>query len=382
MDVITMSDLHDLVSIESGRCVSIYMPTHPAGREGQQDVVRLKNLVTAAEKQLIASGMRGVEAREFLKPLLKLPQDGATWGKRKQGLAIFRSEQLFVNYWLATPLDEAVMVDRRFHVKRLLPAISASPQFYVLAVSRNRIRLLKATWHGVENLHPPGLPTNIKEALNLQGADRGEQVHSGMRGDLGKEAGVFHGQGGHRDTLKEELVEYFRIIDESLQPVLFESSWPLILAGVEYELAIFRELSNYPRIADEMLYGGFDYVEDHTLYTQALQLSQKYYDMERCRALEKYIAQADTSLASGDIEKIVIAAHQGRIDTLFADYRAETFGRYYPERDCIEIVSQRDPTLDLVELGIAQTIQHNGTVYAATSSELPTAGPLCAIFRY
>ncbi|MEX2306260.1 MAG: hypothetical protein WD738_01630 [Pirellulales bacterium] len=62
MDLLTASDLHDLVCIEADRCVSIYLPTHPTGREGQQDAVRLNNLVTAAEQQLIGRGMRGVEA--------------------------------------------------------------------------------------------------------------------------------------------------------------------------------------------------------------------------------------------------------------------------------------------------------------------------------
>jgi len=382
MDVITTSDLHELVSVESRWCVSIYMPTHPAGRDGQQDAVRLRNLVTTAEQQLIARGMPGQEAGEFLKAVLKLPHDPASWGKRKQGLAIFRSEKAFANYWLASPPDERVVVDRRFHIKRLLPAIDASPQFYVLAVSRNQIRLLKVTWHGMEMLRPPGLPTNIKEALNLQGADRGEQVHSGMRGDLGKEAGVFHGQGGHRDTRKEELVEYFRIIDESLHPVLRESSWPLVLAGVEYELAIFREVSNIGRVAEEMLYGSFDYVEDHTLYRQALPIAQRFYDKERRQALAKYRSLADTNRASDDVEKVVPAAYQGRIDTLLVDYRAEKFGRFDPEKNRVEFISEPDPAMDLVELATAQTILHKGTVYAATPDELHATGPLWATFRY
>ncbi len=382
MDLLTCSDLRALASVDDGWCVSITMPTHPVGREGQQDAVRLKNLVTAAEKQLIARGMRGVEARELLAPMLKLPHEGAIWEKRRHGLAIFRSEEKLLVYWLAMPLDEAVIVGQRFYVKRLLPAIRVSQQVYVLAASRNHVRLLKSTWQGIENLRPPGLPANIKEALNLQVADRGEQVHSGMRGDLGKEAGVFHGQGGHSDTLKEELVEYFRLIDESVRPVLRETPLPLILAGVEYELALFRMVSEYTQIADETLHGNFDYVEDYALCTQASQLAQRYYDTERRQALARYCALADTNLASDNIAKIVPAAHQGRIDTLFADPRAEEFGRYCPDRNCIEITSQPDPTLDLVELSIAQTIRHNGTVYAAAAGELPSACPLRAIFRY
>jgi hypothetical protein len=358
------------------------MPTHPAGREGQQDAIRLRNLVTIAEQQLIARGMGGHQAGELLKAILKLPHDPASWKKRKQGLAIFRSEKAFTNYRLTTPLDELVVVDRRFHIKRLLPAIHASPQFYVLAVSCNRIRLLKVTWQGMEVLHPPGLPANIKEGLNLQGADRGEQVHSGMRGDLGKEAGVFHGQGGHRDTQKEELVEYFRIIDEALRPVLRESSWPLVLAGVEYELAIFREVSKYNHIAEEMLGGSYDYVEDQMLYLHALPLGQKFYDRQRCQAIARYQSLADTNLASNEVEQVVPAAYQGRVDTLLVDYRAETFGRFHPERSWIEFVSEPDPALDLVELTIAQTMLHKGAIYAATPDELHVAGPLWAIFRY
>jgi hypothetical protein len=246
MDTLSISNLRQLVSIEDSRCVSIFMPTHPLGRKSQQDAVRLKNLVAEAEQQLIERGMRGVEAREMLKAVLRVPHDPTSWVKRKQGLAIFRSEKVFINYWLAVPLDESVSVGRRFHVKPLLPAIGESPQFYVLAVSRNRVRLLKVTWHGVESVHPPRLPTSIKQALNLAGADRGEQVHSGMRGDLGKEAGVFHGQGGHRDALKDEIVEYFRVIDEALRPVFRDQPWPLILAGVKYDLSMYVECFRLP----------------------------------------------------------------------------------------------------------------------------------------
>jgi hypothetical protein len=358
------------------------MPTHPVGRECQQDAVRLKNLVSEAEQQLIERGMRGVEACEMLKAILRLPHDHTSWVKRKQGLAIFRSEKVLINYWLALPLGESVIVGGRFHVKPLLPAIGESPQFYVLAVSRNRVRLLKATWHGVESVHPPRLPTSIKQALNLAGADRGEQVHSGMRGDLGKEAGVFHGQGGHRDALKDEIVEYFRVIDDALRPVFRDQPWPLILAGVKYELAIFREVSDYDHIADEMLYGGFDYVEDHSLYEQALPLAQRFSEKHRSQILGKYRAVADTYLASDDIEEIIPAAHEGRIDLLLVDYRAEKFGRFDANTKCVEFTDQRDPALDLIELAIAQTLRHGGKVCAATREELPSAGPLRAVLRY
>jgi hypothetical protein len=382
MDTLAATDLRDLVSAEPGWCVSMYMPTHPTGREGQQDAVRLKKLVVIAEQELVKRGMRSVTARELLQPIVELPHDQVAWQRRKQGLAVFCSDSASHHYWLAMPLPEVVIVDRRFHVKHLLSAVTANPQFYVLALSRNQVRLLKGGWEGFEAVQVAGLPTSIEEALNLQGADRGEQVHAGMRGDLGKEAAVFHGQGGHRDTLKDELVQYFRLIDESLRPVLCEQPWPLILAGVDYELAIFRDLTRYDKVAEGALHGGFDYVNDKALYEQALPLAAEVYQKMRQQALARYQELIDTNLASDAIETILPAAHQGRIDTLFVDHAAEEFGCFHPETNWIEFTNQRDPVLDLVELAVGETIRHRGTVYTATRGELPSLGPLRAIFRY
>ena len=58
MEKVTMSDLHELVSARSDHCVSMFMPTQSAGLDGQQDAVRLKNLATRTEEQLIERGLR------------------------------------------------------------------------------------------------------------------------------------------------------------------------------------------------------------------------------------------------------------------------------------------------------------------------------------
>ena len=115
MDIITASDLHSLATVDAERCVSIYMPTHASGREGQQDAVRLKNIITAAEQQLVKSGMRGVEAHEFLDPISELPRH-IEWVRRKRGLAIFRSNNRLAYYWFMLPFKERLVVGERFYI--------------------------------------------------------------------------------------------------------------------------------------------------------------------------------------------------------------------------------------------------------------------------
>ena len=121
MATVTQSELRELVTHQDDGCVSLYLPTLVAGRNGLQDAIRLKNLVAAAYQQLIDKGLRSVAARELFAPLLRLPNDPINWERRRPGLAAFRSQAMSRDYWLAEPPDETVIVDRRFHVKQLLP---------------------------------------------------------------------------------------------------------------------------------------------------------------------------------------------------------------------------------------------------------------------
>jgi Bacterial archaeo-eukaryotic release factor family 7 len=382
MTNVTLSDLYELVSERSDPCVSILMPTQSSGRDGQQDAVRLRNLGTRAEQQLIERGQRSPLVRDFMEPILELPRDERTWSRRKLGLAVFRSENAFEMFQLDVTLEESVVVDRRFHVKRLLPALNVNPPFFVLVLNRNNVRLLRATWRGCELIRPRNLPVNMAKTLNLQTADRGEQVHTGMRGDLGKEAAVFHGQGGHRDTLKDEIGEFFRLVDEALWPVLRGSEWPVIAAGVDYELAIFREVATHTRLNDESLTGGFDYVTDDELYERALPLARRIVDQEKAKALNTLNDFAHTGRASYKVERIVPAAFQGQVETLFVNPHAAEFGRFHPATNWVEFTTESSPTLDLVEDATEQTILHRGKVYATAAGELPENRSLGAVFRF
>jgi hypothetical protein len=303
--------------------------------------------------------------------------------RRKRGLAIFRSKNQRAYYWLELPLEERLIVGERFYIKPLLPAISPDVEFFILAISRNQVRLIKATSHGHGRVDVPNLPSSMEQGLNLQTADRGEQVHSGgIRGNLGKEAAVFHGQGGHRDTVKDEFVEYSRLVAESLWPVLRETGWPLILAGVDSELPVVRKELDYPHVTRQVLHGSFDYFKDRQLYERALPIAQNYYATMRRDAINKYGTLSNRNLTSEDIEEFLPAAYDGKIDTLFVNADAEVFGCFNSKDGSIEFVDSRDPAFDLVETAAVQTIRHGGTVYEATRDELPKNVSMCALLRY
>ena len=82
------NDLDELLACEAQPAVSIYLPTHKAGREIRQDSIRLRNLLGEAAKRLGAE-RRPPDVEALLAPARRLVEDEEFWRHQDQGLAIF-----------------------------------------------------------------------------------------------------------------------------------------------------------------------------------------------------------------------------------------------------------------------------------------------------
>jgi hypothetical protein len=380
MKTVTQENLRVLVSVENEPCVSVYLPTRTTVF-GMQDEVRFKNSLAVVERTLVRDGMPEEAAREFAAPLrnLLLTTD---WRYRQKGLAAFCSSTTRVEFWLDCPVVERVLVGRRFHIKQLLPLVRPSSRFYILALSRHDVRFLEADANGYRRLEVANLPTSMEEALNLQGADRGEQVHSAMRGVLGKEAAVFHGQGGHHDTIKDEFREFCREITRAIMPTFNKCHDPLILAGVEYELAICRSIVDFPQLSNDAVLGGVDYLSDEVLFNRALPIAKKHYEQDRRRPLEKYRTMNRRILTSDELDEILEGAVLGKIETLVIDPNVVISGKFDAATNRLDLCDEMESTEDLAEFAVAQTLLHGGSVLTVDEEELPANAKMCAVFRY
>ncbi|MEL7494992.1 MAG: hypothetical protein AAGJ95_13680 [Cyanobacteria bacterium J06554_11] len=57
MTLFSKSELQSLTSHQTFPCISIYIPTHEAGRETRQDTIRLRNQLSDAEEKLKQAGI-------------------------------------------------------------------------------------------------------------------------------------------------------------------------------------------------------------------------------------------------------------------------------------------------------------------------------------
>jgi hypothetical protein len=67
-DPVTQDDIRDLLATRSAPAVSIYQPSHRAGPEAEQNILRYKNLLSDAEAKLAEHGVSNSDKDGILKP--------------------------------------------------------------------------------------------------------------------------------------------------------------------------------------------------------------------------------------------------------------------------------------------------------------------------
>jgi hypothetical protein len=349
------------------------------------DPVRLRELTDQAEERLIQRGLRRPQARELLAPLRDLPADPVAWQQRGHGVAYYAAEGFQRMLHTPVQLPAAVEVEDYFCVRPLIPLVSEDERFYLLTLSQKKVKLYQGDARELVELEVEGLPRNLEDALKIEDADRGEQVHSAARlagpaGGERKSNAVFHGQGGEPDHLKADLKSYIDLVARAVDRRLNSEQAPLVLATVESNVPLWKAASRYKYLVEEIVAGNPDYLAAHELHSKAWTVAQPALARKRDLALKR-LRQAEGSRVAVGLTNVVVAAVAGRIDTLFVDCRESRWGKYDPQQHSAQVHWERQPgDLDLVELAVAQTLSHKGDVFAYQGNG--AAGHAEALLRF
>lgn len=383
MEALNKSTFDALIQYRGWPCASIYLPTHPGGFEGQTGRIRLKNLLAQAEEQLVSRGVRPVEAHDFLADAHELVGNEVFWRNQTEGLAVFVSPEATRPFYLPASVAELAAVNSRFHVAPLLPLVDQATDFYILAVSENRVRFLKADrWHASEAA-PADLPANAKEALHYDHPSDTRQFHTAVLGAGMSKLGAYHGSGNFFEQEKSELLEYFRAIDRALHPVLCDQRAPLVFAGVEYLFPIFRQANTYPHLSESHVSGNPDTWSDGQLHEKAWKSIAPEFEKPKQAALGRYAELAGDGMKSDDLRVILKAAQQGQVETLLVAPEQPVWGKWDETQGRLRLdPERRDDSNDMLDLAIVETLARRGAAYCVPSTELPPGKRCEAIFRY
>lgn len=367
MDHLTSEDIEGLVDDRSSHCVSIYIPTHVVTEHVGQDKTLLKNLRQEAFHQLSAGGMRSPDAESLLQPVDELLDDSGFWRYLSDGLAIFASAESHSVYRLPISFEPFVEVGDRFVVRHLLQLFSDDGRFYLLGLSRNDVRVFEGTRHHLREVRVKDLPASMSEALDIR--QRPSMSNPGkVQGSEGQ---------------KILYVKYFRSVDRALRPFYGNHRVPLVLAGVDYLLPLYRQAATYRNVADGGIHGNPDQWTLDELHEKAWAIVEAIFAGPRDQAVAAYERMAGTGRTANGVEECLKAAVEGRVQDLFLDLSHAAFGRFDPETYEVTVRSRAEPgDSDLLAQLVRRSLRAGGRVFTGEPPAIPDDGPVTATLRY
>jgi hypothetical protein len=326
--------------------------------------------------------MRRTLAIDLLAPAAALDVDEAFWNDRLDSVAFFLSSDFWRVFHLPFKASEFIQVGTRFYVRPLLQVLTQTLDYYVLALDKNNVRLLRCDIRGAKDVPVPDMPVNLDKFVSVEHAEKQFQYHTA--GHVGRAGSVIgHGAADKGVDEKERLHRFSVAIAHAIEEHLVAAKEPVVLAGTEEFQDSFRAVSKLPHILDEGLTRSPKVLTPVELRDQARAIVDRYSDSPRTAAIDHYKELAGTGLTSQQIDEILPAASQGRIDVLLAPRGATVWGKYDREIARIEVLSEKaSGSEELINEAAISTIENGGTFYELDNGDLQLTGPAAAIYRF
>jgi hypothetical protein len=385
MDLLSSNKLKDLMQQAKPPCLSIYMPTERMGKQVTQNRIRFKNRLREAERLLNEAQQPSTQVSKLLEPLRSLESSSDFWQHQAEGLAVFSSLAGTKYYRLPESFPELTVSGDHFHLKPLLPLITADGTFAIMTLSKNDVRLYQGSRFRVEEINLPDIPPSPMAEMDTHLFEKQLQFHTRAPRSSGQRQAMFFGSGDADADLKKMIRAHFNRVDKELPSVFAGQQLPLVLAGVDYLTDIFRDVSDHKQILDETVAGSADALSIEELHKSGFEIVSRQFEENRRQALEKFQAlkAKEPQLASGELEVVVPAAVQGRVESLFVTIGEQMWGRILSDSGEVELHEKRRPDdQDLLNLAAVYTYINRGEVYSLEAADVPGESLIAAVLRY
>ncbi len=312
VDVVSVDVLRELCTMASP-CVSVYLPTHRDRPDLSHDALVLRGLLGQALEQLIATGMPEGQAGELIAPLSALVDDRDFWANQGDGLALFADAKAQHVYRLPLSPPAFARAAAAPSLIPLLPVVTGDADFYLLAISQNRVRLFRATRDSIVELPDAPFPTSLQDMERRHRREAELQNRPEPR-DHG--VATFHGHGGTESSnvVAENFV--LEVATGVRARIGADPTKPLLLASTSEYLPMLRATGALPTLVDGLVTGNPDEASAGDLLARAWPVVAGLAAERATERLEEATAWLGTGSGVCDPADIDRAARDARIDTL------------------------------------------------------------------
>lgn len=275
----TKQELKELQDFKEPFCLTIYAPFVEANAATNPNRIELKNLLKEAKIALDSAGVKEKDVEATLQPARDLVAKlDEFWPIHKESLVLFLHPRMFRYYHIQNKIPYELTVETGFNLKPLLAGMHDDKKFYVLSLNHNKVQLYEGGHYGLRPLDLDNFPSNLRRTLHID--EYPDEVHAHMAAPAGSSTGeAFFGTSNQTDTDKTYLLEFFRRIDKRLHKFFIGQDAPLILAGAEFLLPIYRKANHYPHVLDEEIRGNIEHENLEDIHKKAWAIINSHFIM-------------------------------------------------------------------------------------------------------
>ena len=352
------SDLSIIAGLSADTCVSILMPTHRSGRQTLQGHIRFKNLLKVAHEKLTESG----QDASLLDPLSPLARSIEFWQHQGEGLAIFLSPNDCHLFRLERPVNEWVSVGRSFFIQPLIGEQNIGEDYFVLALSWEEAKLFRADGQSLTLVETTTLPAKFDELILPRDPEEILQNTSHRSGSNAVDSSttMFHGHGEGEEKIEADRSHYLSLVGDEVAAVIYSTGLPLVVAATGEVIGHFEATTKVhvdARVEGSPAEWTVDELRDHAHEAIKAELKPDHNQFS-----ERFGTALAHAHASDDLEEVLAAAKNGRVDALMVCHHDEHCGK--------------------TNQAVIDTLRNGGEVSQCSPDAMPGGAFIAAIYRY
>jgi hypothetical protein len=385
MSLISKNEIADLHDVNQENCISIFIPTHRAGKKvlQKEDTLALKNQLKDVKNKLAEKGINTDDINKITEPVQQLIDNSSFWREQSDGLAIFIADGFSKTYSLPLHFEEFNYISNSFYLKPLLPMFVGDGDFYLLMLERSNVKLYKCSQHSLVEITIDDLiPETKQDRVGFDYEEKNLQFRTQQAGDGHV---MYHGQEAATGKRKNEIKKYLRAINDGLAPLLREENFPMLIASQDFLFDMYKGVNTYPNLMEENLKVDFSDTTIFEVHELAWERIAPEFDRERKDKIALFLKEQGTGKTAIGIEEILPAAFNGKVDALFCENKSDIFGSYKEENNSIVVTQseENDSTISLMNAAAVKTFLSGGEVYLLDKEEMPNPNSrINALFRY
>ncbi|MCA1221633.1 baeRF3 domain-containing protein [Streptomyces sp. 8L] len=367
-NVLTPRELRELRAPRPYPAVSLTMPTHRRDPRGEQDTVRLRNLLAEAGRRLEADPEVPRAARGAVREQLDRAVADTDPGQVLDGLLILADAQEHSVRYLPRTVPESVILSDTYLTRNLVAATAQSRPYWVLGVSADRATLWSGTGESLHEHRGDGFPmTPPQTDWDVEREER-----------IGDTPSTF------RD---EETRRFLKAVDTATGTVLAERPRPLYLVGLAPALALLEQAGDAAthRAVGRLVKGGLTEGPAAALRQELQPVLDAYAHREKSEVLRRLDAARSSRTFAAGLDEVWESVREKRAGLVALEEHFNVTvrlddGHLLPVEDTA--AAWPDVRDDLVDELVEAALDGGAEVVFLPDDTLDERGRIAAVLRY